>query len=77
MITIDGSYLEGGGQIVRTAVSLSTITKKPVKIINIRKNRKNPGLSNQHIACVKAVSEICNAEVEGLLKGSTTLVFYP
>ncbi|WP_459202303.1 RNA 3'-terminal phosphate cyclase [Methanococcus sp. CF] len=77
MITIDGSYLEGGGQIVRTAVSLSAITKKPVKIINIRKNRKNPGLSNQHIACVNAVSKICNAEVEGLLKGSETLVFYP
>nr|WP_181508504.1 RNA 3'-terminal phosphate cyclase [Methanococcus maripaludis] len=77
MITIDGSYLEGGGQIVRTAVSLSAITKKPVKIINIRKNRKNPGLSNQHIACVSAVSKICNAKVEGLVKGSETLVFYP
>uniref|UniRef100_A9A7D8 RNA 3'-terminal phosphate cyclase n=1 Tax=Methanococcus maripaludis (strain C6 / ATCC BAA-1332) TaxID=444158 RepID=A9A7D8_METM6 len=77
MITIDGSYLEGGGQIVRTAISLSAITKKPVKIINIRKNRKNPGLSNQHIACVEAVSKICNANVEGLLKGSETLLFYP
>nr|WP_196793267.1 RNA 3'-terminal phosphate cyclase [Methanococcus maripaludis] len=77
MITIDGSYLEGGGQIVRTAISLSAITKKPVKIINIRKNRKNPGLSNQHIACVEAVSKICNANVEGLLKGSETLIFYP
>ncbi|MBA2862736.1 RNA 3'-terminal phosphate cyclase [Methanococcus maripaludis] len=77
MITIDGSYLEGGGQIVRTAVSLSAITKKPVKIINIRKNRKNSGLSNQHIACVNAISKICNAKVEGLLKSSETLVFYP
>jgi len=75
--TIDGSYGEGGGQIIRTAVSLSAITQKPIKIINIRKNRKNKGLSHQHITCVNAIKKLCNANVEGLFKSSETLEFYP
>jgi RNA 3'-terminal phosphate cyclase (ATP) len=77
VVIIDGSYLEGGGQIVRTAVSLSAITQKPVKIANIRKKRRNAGLAHQHVACVKAVKKLCNAEVEGLKVGSETLEFYP
>ncbi|WP_292460584.1 RNA 3'-terminal phosphate cyclase [Methanothermococcus sp.] len=77
MVIIDGSYLEGGGQIVRTAVSLSAITQNPVKIINIRKKRRNSGLAHQHVACVKAVKKLCNAEVEGLEVGSEILEFYP
>lgn len=77
LILIDGDYLEGGGQIVRTAVSLSAITQKPIKIINIRKLRKNAGLSHQHIACVKAIKKLCNATVKGLCKGSETIEFYP
>jgi RNA 3'-terminal phosphate cyclase (ATP) len=76
-IVIDGSYLEGGGQIVRTAVSLSALTQKPVKIINIRKKRKNKGLAPQHISAVKAVKKLCNAEVNGLGVGSEELTFIP
>ncbi|NPA61976.1 MAG: RNA 3'-terminal phosphate cyclase [Methanococci archaeon] len=76
-IEIDGGYMEGGGQIVRTAVSLSALTQKPVKIINIRKNRRNPGLAPQHVAAIKAVKKLCNAEVYGLGVGSREITFIP
>lgn len=77
MIIIDGSFGEGGGQIVRTSLTMSMLTKEPVKIINIRKNRKNPGLSNQHLTCVKASAKICDARVAGAELRSSFLEFYP
>lgn len=77
MITIDGSYGEGGGQILRNAVALSTITNKPVKITNIRVNRPNPGMKAQHYVAIKSIAEICNAETEGLEIGSTCVTFKP
>lgn len=77
MIEIDGSFGEGGGQIVRTAVALSALTKKPVKIFNIRAKRKNPGLSYQHMTAVESVRRLCDAEIKGLGKGSSTVEFYP
>jgi RNA 3'-phosphate cyclase len=77
MIEIDGSFGEGGGQIIRSAVSLSCISKKPVRIINIRANRPNPGLNYQHVVAIKSVVELCKADVEGLNKGSSEVVFYP
>ncbi len=52
-LKIDGSYGEGGGQIVRSAVTLSCITKKPILIENIRKNRRVPGLRPQHLTAIK------------------------
>jgi RNA 3'-terminal phosphate cyclase (ATP) len=76
-ILIDGSYGEGGGQILRTAVGLSAVTGKPVKIINIRVKRRNPGLQRQHITAVKAVMKLSGATVRGLELGSTTLYFKP
>jgi RNA 3'-terminal phosphate cyclase (ATP) len=77
MLKIDGAYGEGGGQIIRTAVSLSCITQKPIQIENIRKNRKNPGLRAQHLTAIKLLSKICNAKVDGLHVGSTSLKFIP
>jgi len=77
LITIDGSYGEGGGQILRNAVALSTITNKPVKITNIRVNRPNPGMKAQHYVAIKSIAEICNAETEGLEIGSTCVTFKP
>ena len=76
-IKIDGAFGEGGGQIVRSAVTLSCLTQKPIEIINIRKNRKVPGLRAQHATGIKILAKICNAKVEGLHVGSTSLRFFP
>jgi RNA 3'-terminal phosphate cyclase (ATP) len=77
MITIDGTTGEGGGQVLRTALSLSAITGKPFVINNIRGNRSKPGLRQQHLTCVDAAAEICNAVVEGNHIGSSALTFRP
>ena len=77
MIEIQGDYLEGGGQIIRTSIALSAITQKPCKIINIRKGRANPGLQAQHLEAVKAMTKFCNAETEGAELNSTEIIFNP
>ena len=77
MIEIDGSYREGGGQILRTALSLSCLFQKPFRIFNIRKGRKKPGLMPQHLTCVRASQLIANAKVKGDDVGSTELLFSP
>lgn len=77
MIKVDGSYGEGGGQILRTAISLSCITGKPVEINRIRANRSKPGLAMQHLKGIEAAKMISNAEVEGVQVGSTRVVFKP
>ncbi len=77
MINIDGSWGEGGGQILRTCLSLATITGKPVRIDRIRANRKKPGLAAQHLTSVRAAATLCQAEVRGDTLGSMTLEFRP
>jgi RNA 3'-phosphate cyclase len=77
MVEIDGSFGEAGGQILRTALSLSAVTKKPCRIFNIRKNRPKPGLATQHLIGVQAISQLCNAELEGDFLGSKEIKFYP
>ncbi len=76
-VRIDGSFGEGGGQIIRSAVTLSAITGKPVEVENIRSNRKIPGLRPQHMLGIKILSKICQAKVEGLHVSSTSLRFSP
>ncbi|MFB5598004.1 MAG: RNA 3'-terminal phosphate cyclase [Nitrosopumilaceae archaeon] len=76
-LKIDGSYGEGGGQIIRSAVALSAITKTPIQIENIRKNRKVPGLRAQHLTGVRLLAKVCIANVEGLRIGSTSIKFEP
>jgi len=77
MIRIDGSYGEGGGQILRTAIALACITGKEVEVYNIRANRPKPGLAMQHLKGIEAAKLISEAEVEGLKLGSTRIVFKP
>jgi RNA 3'-terminal phosphate cyclase (ATP) len=76
-IEIDGSYGEGGGQILRTALALSAILKKPFSIHHIRSKRKNPGLQAQHLEAVKASAQITDAETEEVKLGSQKIVFIP
>jgi RNA 3'-terminal phosphate cyclase (ATP) len=77
LITIDGSFGEGGGQILRTALALSLYTGKPFRLTNIRANRNPAGLQQQHLTCVNAAATIGDATVDGNAKGSQNLVFEP
>ncbi|MFX0107125.1 MAG: RNA 3'-terminal phosphate cyclase, partial [Candidatus Hodarchaeota archaeon] len=77
MIEIDGSYGEGGGQILRTSVSLSALTMEPVRISRIRTGRPKPGLKRQHLVGIELLSRMVNAETMGLEIGSTTIEFIP
>lgn len=77
MITLDGSLGEGGGQIVRSALSLAMVTAQPFTIENVRARRRRPGLLRQHLAAVKAAARVASARVEGASLGSTRLVFEP
>ncbi len=77
MVEVDGSFGEGGGQILRTSLSLSCLLRKPFRIYNIRKGRSRPGLMPAHITAVRAAAEVSNAEVKGASKGSLDLVFRP
>lgn len=77
MITLDGSYGEGGGQIVRTALALSTLTGKSFEVTNIRKGRCSSGLKAQHLYCIKALKELCDAKTNDVDIGSEELRFIP
>jgi len=76
-VTIDGSMGEGGGQILRYSLALSALLLRPVRIMNIRAKRSNPGLRPQHLTAVKALADITMAEVVGASVGSQTLTFKP
>jgi RNA 3'-terminal phosphate cyclase (ATP) len=77
MLHIDGSEGEGGGQILRTSLSLSMITGTPVRIRNIRAKRSRPGLMRQHLTSVQAAAEVSGARVEGAAVGSGEITFTP
>ena len=77
MLHINGSYGEGGGQILRTSVALSVLTKNPVQITNIRAKRPNPGIKPQHYTAIKILKKLSIAETDGLKIGSSHLIFSP
>lgn len=77
MLVIDGSLGEGGGQILRTTLSLAMCLGKPVRIDNIRAGRRKPGLLRQHLTCLHAAKSICQAQVSGDKLGSSSVSFTP
>ena len=77
MLSVDGSYGEGGGQILRTALALAALTGVPVRIERIRARRSKPGLRPQHLTAVQALARVCQAEVTGVHLGSQALTFRP
>jgi RNA 3'-terminal phosphate cyclase (ATP) len=76
-VEIDGSSGEGGGQILRTSLSLAMITGRPLRMRRIRSGRARPGLRRQHLACVEAAARLCHARVEGATVGSQDLELVP
>lgn len=77
MIEIDGSYGEGGGQILRTAVALSAITREDIHVTNIRRNRPKEGLKTQHLVSIGTAAMLCDADIKGVFPGSTDIYFSP
>lgn len=77
VIQIDGGFGEGGGQIIRTCLSLSALTGTPVEIDRVRANRSKPGLQPQHLTAVRAAARICGAELSGAVVGSPRFRFAP
>ena len=75
ILSISGE--SGGGQLLRSSLSLALVTGRAFRMTNIRGKRPKPGLMRQHLTCVKAAAEVCGAEVEGAEMGSTELVFTP
>jgi RNA 3'-terminal phosphate cyclase (ATP) len=75
MLELDGRT--GGGQQLRTALSLSAVAERPFRMERVRGNRPNPGLKPQHVAAVEAVAAVTDAETRGVEQGSTTVEFEP
>lgn len=77
MLVVDGSFGEGGGQILRTSLTVAAATGTPVRISRIRAGRRRAGLRRQHLAAVEAAVAICGARVQGATLGSQELEFHP
>ena len=77
LLELDGSFGEGGGQILRTSLALSLVTGKGFHLSNVRARRTKPGLQPQHLTSVRAAAAVGQAQVRGASAGSTDLVFEP
>lgn len=77
MLRIDGALGEGGGQMLRSSLSLSAVTGTPFEMVNIRAKRNKSGLLRQHLTCLQAAASVCNAELTGDSLGSGRILFRP
>lgn len=77
MIEIDGSFGEGGGQLLRYSAALAALTGRGIRVFNIRAKRSNPGLRPQHLAALRFIARLVDAETDGLRVGSTQIVLRP
>ncbi|MEE9592185.1 MAG: RNA 3'-terminal phosphate cyclase [Thermoplasmata archaeon] len=77
MIEINGAHGEGGGQLLRMALSLAALTRRATRVNHIRAGRPNPGLAPQHVAALGALTQLAQAKVEGAKVGSTAVTFRP
>ena len=76
-LVIDGCRGEGGGQMLRASLALSMALGKPFHMVNIRMKRVRPGLKRQHLTCVRAAQEICEAQVRGAEINACEIFFSP
>ena len=77
IVKIDGSWGEGGGQIIRTGMTMSAIMQMPITIFNARLQRQKPGLQPQHLMACRAVEQICSGQLVAAELGSSKFSFYP
>ena len=77
LLEIDGSFGEGGGQILRTSLALSLLTGRPFRLYNIRAGRSKPGLQPQHLTSVQAAATIGQAKLRGASRGSSSSTSLP
>src|ERR1700747_212083 len=77
LLELDGSFGEGGGQILRSSLALSLLTGKAFHLRNIRAGRAKPGLQPQHLTSVRAAAEVGQAQLRGASRDSSDLVFEP
>jgi RNA 3'-terminal phosphate cyclase (ATP) len=75
MRELDGS--NAGGQFLRSALTLAVLEDEAVRLENVRGDRPNPGLANQHLAVLETLSELCDADVSGAELGAETIEFDP